>query len=580
MKIYAGFLRWAARGRSFEAEAAKLADSTAALIRETEPDFLRLADDLKALYAGAAELGRTTAAQASSMRTTLGECNLTGPMGVASVLLDKLHGGLAETGRELNSLVEVCSAIRQLLHLGRQIRPIAVFLRTAGYSFRVESARLEATRQTFGAFSEELGTLAGRIAELGDEIESRAESAHTELAHLVQAITADLNQLREIAGRTGPIVRDTCEDTQQMLDSSLSALEQSEARTVAISRHAGEAIYHMQFGDIVRQKLEHIGASLTESAASPDRADQILAVQHAQIEMVMGEIRSVRDGLSQAFAGLKIEGGHLAETVHYLQSGAAGPSSLSSPFENLKKHLLHLEEVTSRGAGLREQSQRSWRRAMEASGEVCRSMDQVREINFRMHLQSLNAIIKTEWLGEEGRTLRVLSTHMHTMFRESNALVADTAAVLAAIGRLADNGISGEDGAASLKSRLAGDLDAVDRAQQELQRTIDAAAALSRRQADRLEQAHKSLEFLAVASTRLETLSLGIAGLRKEIFPLKTRHAGAAVFDSGAAIELYTMASERDVHHRLLNQKPEFAQTVPAGAGAEASSEDDNIEFF
>jgi hypothetical protein len=217
---------------------------------------------------------------------------------------------------------------------------------------------------------------------------------------------------------------------------------------------------------------------------------------------------------------------------------------------------------------------------MEASGEVCRSMDQVREINFRMHLQSLNAIIKTEWLGEEGRTLRVLSTHMHTMFRESNALVADTAAVLAAIGRLADNGISGEDGAASLKSRLAGDLDAVDRAQQELQRTIDAAAALSRRQADRLEQAHKSLEFLAVASTRLETLSLGIAGLRKEIFPLKTRHAGAAVFDSGAAIELYTMASERDVHHRLLNENPEFAQTVPTRAGAEASSEDDNIEFF
>jgi hypothetical protein len=131
-----------------------------------------------------------------------------------------------------------------------------------------------------------------------------------------------------------------------------------------------------------------------------------------------------------------------------------------------------------------------------------------------------------------------------------------------------------------LKSRLAGDLDAVDRAQQELQRTIDAAAGLSRRQADRLEQAHKSLEFLAVATARLETLSHGITELRKEVLPHKTRHADAAVFDSGAAVELYTMASERDVHYRLLNEKPEFAQTVPAGAGAEAGSEDDNIEFF
>jgi hypothetical protein len=364
-----------------------------------------------------------------------------------------------------------------------------------------------------------------------------------------------------------------------LLDSSLSALEQSEARTGAISRHAGDAIYHMQFGDIVRQKLEHIGAALTEAAAalaepksSPDGADRILAVQHAQIEMVMGEIRSVHEGLSQAFAGLRTEGAHLAETVHHLQSGAANSSSRSGPFENLKKHLLHLEVVTSRGASLRDQSLRSWQRAMEASGEVCRCMDQVREINFRMHLQSLNAIIKTEWLGGEGRTLRVLSTHMHTMFRESSALVADTAAVLDAIGRPADTGSSAEDVATGLKSRLAGDLDEVDRAQLELQRTIDTAVGLSRRQADRLEQAHKSLGFLALANARLETLSEGIAELRKEILPLKTRHADpAAAFDSGAAVELYTMASERDVH-RLLDEK----ETIPAAAG----SEDDNVELF
>jgi hypothetical protein len=105
-----------------------------------------------------------------------------------------------------------------------------------------------------------------------------------------------------------------------------------------------------------------------------------------------------------------------------------------------------------------------------------------------------------------------------------------------------------------------------------LQRTIDTAVGLSRRQADRLEQAHKSLGFLALANARLETLSEGIAELRKEILPLKTRHADpAAAFDSGAAVELYTMASERDVH-RLLDEK----ETIPAAAG----SEDDNVELF
>jgi chromosome segregation ATPase len=607
-------LPWAARRRRsrFPAEAARLAGSTAALIRETEPDFLRLADDLKALYAGAAELGRSTAAQASSLRTILGECNLTGPAGVASVLLDKLQSGLAETGRELNSLVEVCSAIRRLLHLGRRIRPIAVFLRTAGYSFRVESARLEATRRTFGAFSEELATLAARIAELGDEIETRAEAAHAELAQLVQSISTGLNQLREVAARTGPIVRHTCEDTQQLLDSSLNALEQSEARTVRISRHAGDAIYHMQFGDIVRQKLEHIGAALTEASEvlasrdrPADRADRILALQNAQIELVRREIQSVREGLAEAFAGLRTEGAHLAQTVRDLRNGAAGDSSNGaagdssngaagdssngaagdscnraagdscrpSPFEELSKHLLQLEEATSRGAGLCGQSRRSWRRAMEASSQVCRCMDQVREINFRMHLQSLNAIIKTEWLGDEGRTLRVLSTHMHAMFRESSELVADTSAVLDAIARPVESGTSAEEDAAGLKSRLASDLDEVGRAQRQLQQTIEAAAGLSRQQQDQLEQAHQSLEFLAVASTRLDTLSAGITGLRHQISPLKSLHENSIA--EPAVSELYTMASERQVHHQLLADNPENENLDAA-----AQPDDGNIEFF
>jgi hypothetical protein len=598
MDIHAGFLalpalRWITRHRrsGFSAAAANLANSTAALIRETEPDFLRLADDLKALYAGAAELGQSTAAQASSMRTTLGACNLTGPNGVAGVLLDKLQSGLAETGRELNSLAEVCSAIRCLLHLGRQIMPIAVFLRTAGYSFRVESARVEAARQTFGTFSEELSTLAGRIGGLGEEIEGRAEAAHTELAQLVQAITADLNQLQEIARRAGPIVRDTCEETQLLLDSSLSALEQSEAQAVAIARHANDAIYHMQFGDIVRQKLEHIGTALTESAAalatgnkSAGGADRILAVQGAQIAMVIDEIRSVQKGVAQAFAGLRTEGAHLAETLGDLQSGTAGASSRTGPFEDLKKHLLYLEEVTSRGAGLRDRSRRSWLRAMEASGEVCRCMDQVREINFSMHLQSLNAIVKTEWLGEEGRTLRVLSMHMHTMFRESSALVADTTAVLATIARPDDTGSGAEVDAAALKFRLAGDLDEVYRAQEQLQRTIDAAAALSRRQADRLEQAQGSLRFLALATARLEALSQGIGELRKDMLPLRTTSPGADAYDPGALDGLYTMASERHVYQRLMDDEaPEPGEVVPVGAGLEpvgAGSPDDNIEFF
>ncbi len=553
----------------------RAAATASALITETEPDFLRLANDLKELYACATELGRSTDRQMVSLRDTVGETRLSGADGLAGVLIEGLQSAITDTETEADSLKSICAALLRLVHLGGHIGLTSIFLNTARYNFRVESARTEATRQAFGAFAEELEPLAEQIGAVGEAVSGQAKSAYLELGGLVRAIRGGSEQLRGITAHTGLEVERTCARGQALLDSSLTTLKQSSDRARQRDRLAQEAVYHVQFGDIVRQKIEHIAEALRETAetlaaigpksarsALCAQADKVLAIQLSQIALIVAEISGARQKLPCAFAALGEETEALAGSLRSL-----GRNEI---FENLAAGLHHLEELELRGRAMREQSRASWKRALETSRESSRHMEQLREINFRMHLQSLNAILKTEWLGAEGCTLGVLSSHMHTLFSESSGLVADTASVLESISRQTE---CPDDPAADLKTSLDRGLLAVSRLQGEFSRTIEAAEQMALRQAAQLKRADNSVVFLDSLLGRIEDLAGEIEGLRKKITPM----CGDArsVAQRQIVDERYTMESEREVHRR------QFMDAEPETAAASQESElGDNVDFF
>lgn len=551
------------------------------LIADTEPDFVALARDLSDLYTCATELGHSTDQQVISLQDTIGETRLIGSDGLAGLLLAGLRSAITEMEVELKALSRICSELVRLVHLGGRIGLTAVFLNTARYSFRVESARTEATRQSFGAFTEELEPLANRVGVVGETIATGARHAQLELQDLIRAIGNDSDRLREVIAATGTAVEETCRRGQGLLDSCFGALQESGKRAGERDRHAGEAVYHVQFGDIVRQKVEHVAAALAETAAAikkPDsrdsalaQADHVLAIQQAQIDLITSEIRSVQQGLGGAFTGLSDETDALAASMSELGGGAV--------FEELTKRLRELGDLESRGRAMREQSRASWTRALETSREGARQMDLLREINFRMHLQSLNAIIKTEWLGEQGLTLGVLSSDMHRVFQESTDLVAETAGVLESISNQTENssdsanGKAGTEGA-DLNASLEDGLRSVSRVREEFQRTVEAAREMAMRQSSQLAQAQRSLGFLDSLARKLENLAGEIGHLRDAITPLLGDAAGAAR-DPLSLAERYTMESEREVHRR--QQDPEDAEPVAASQSSELG---DNVDFF
>lgn len=560
--------------------------------RRTEPDFLKLGSDLKELYRCAADLGRATSGHVNAVRDALQSSRLSGPDGLAARSLDDLQGGITEAARSLESLAGVASDLARLQGQGRQMQRIAMFLKASGCSFAVESARSVSCQQAFGAFVEELRQLAEKISELGLVIHDQSANTRSELGRFNQAIAAGLEKLRQLARQSDATVRQTSGQMQHLLDSAWSALQQAEAHTREINRHANDAVFHLQFGDILRQKLEHVISALEDAArksgeggsAGRSAAAQILAIQVGQLELIEAEILSTRTQLAGAFAGLAEETQRVLGNVRTIEGeGGSRAGAGRNLFDNLKTDLLQLDALQSQGRELCGQSSATSARAVEASAQLARHLDQVREINREMHLQALNAIIKTALLGDEGQTLGVLSMHVHTVFQESTGLVNDTVGVLEQVTAHTHGSTGGKVAGSTNQGGLQAGLEQLSRVHAGFQEAIASATSLAAEQETRLTAARQRLDFLAELAGQIGSFRKQIAALNQGLPAAATEQLSAE-----ALAARYTMESEREVHRRLAGS-PAAVAAVTAGttvvssgvaSSAVPSAPDDNMEFF
>jgi hypothetical protein len=561
-----------------------LAGSLAELTRRTDPDFVQLATDLKSLHTCATELGRSIGDHAGTVRDTLQGSRLSGADGLAARSLNGLQSGMDNAAGNLAALMAVAGALGQLHSQGGQIGRIAMILKSSGCTFAVESARSVNCQQAFGSFVEELRSLAGKIATLGEVIGGQSKNTQTKLEHLTQVITGNLEQLRQLTQRSEATVRQTTGQMQQLLDSSCQALQQAEKRTRQIARHADDVVYHLQFGDIVRQRLEHIVASLEDAAEafssnggnSPDKAARILDIQLGQLEAMMGEVEETRRQLLEAFSGLGQESGGLADSIRHLEGPAKAEQTDKNPFDELKSELLRLEDLQRQGHRLCGQANETSQQAIESASQLSQHLDEVQEINREMHLQALNAIIKTALLGDEGRTLEVLSTHVHTVFQESSGLVAETIRILEQVRSHAnstgtDTAAASADDPADLQAGLA----QIARVHGQFQQITVSALALVERQNATLQEVRERLDFLAALAGRISAFSDEVRKLRNVMPAIKE---GLVSDDDLVSLNRrYTMESERAVHRRILGITGERAMSDLSKSTAAA---EENLEFF
>jgi hypothetical protein len=547
---------------------AALTASCTAIRQRTEPNFLQLASDLRTLHEGAAELSRTTREHVRSVRDVFEQNRLIGGGGLAERALADLQSGLGEAEERLRMLGRTCGAMRRLHGQGEQMQRVASLLEVSGYGFAVESARGTARQLAFSAFVTELRRLAGKVGALGEAIAEQARSAEEEAERLGRTMTANLAELSQLTERADRSVRQTAERVEGVLNASWTALQEAERDTARIATHASDAVYHLQFGDIVRQKLEHVADAFRE--ADPALADHVLSVQAGQLELVGEEIASSRQQLDKAFEGLAEETRRLAGTIGRFGGEGEKGEAGGDPLEELRAALAGIEELERRGGELSAGARATFDRAMETAGQLARYLDEVEEINRQMHLQALNAIVKTALLGEEGRTLEILSIHIQRVFGESNDLVAETVGVIEGLAACAQSGNAAarsEEDTAAVPGHV---LDQLAHVQDQFHRTMRAAAAESDRQSAALDQARVSLGFLL-------QLEEEVGALQREVTAVRPGAQGAGV-QAHVLTGRYTIASEREVDRRVRQaaEAPHLEADIPAAAAPENA----NVDLF
>jgi hypothetical protein len=244
----------------------------------------------------------------------------------------------------------------------------------------------------------------------------------------------------------------------------------------------------------------------------------------------------------------------LNRVIQALQGPSSAQENGEGPFDALKADLLRLAELQERGMSSRNQARETSRHASELVKQLSTNLEQVKLINREIHLQALNAIIKTASLGDQGVTLEVLSMQVDRLFRESNQGVTEIMDILQSIVACADAGKIDVEGEFSQESSLRGSLliglDNVERAFQNLGTTSLSASALVQKQQASLEKSQAGLVFLEGLARKISRYERELSRLRMILGRSKSRSSAGQTEDFSAR---YTMESERRIHAQVRN---------------------------
>jgi hypothetical protein len=554
-----------------------LADRT----RQTEPDFVQLAAALRELHTGAAQLNRVSSTTIHEVGQTLRHARLGGDDGLVAQSLRELTAGVEGAATQLQALQRTSTSLVHLHDESEHLARIALVLKSSCCSFAVESARSPELQQAFGAFVAELRQLASKIAEVAQTVGDHSRSVHLTQQQSIGSLQAGLGELRQLVDVSTRTVRSASTRIQTLLDSSQAAMAAAESRTSRIGSHADAAVYFMQFGDIVRQKLEHVAEALARGtsdatavgddapSARAARLLQILAVQIAQLEAIRAELRNARTQLSNAFSGLADETELLVADLQGLADQHGG-SEGDDGFQRLHRDLAELQQLHARGHALHQHARETAAQAAHGSSLLARHLGEIEQVNLELHRQALNAIVKTAWLGAQGRTLGVLAAHVHEVSQQSSLAVSQLLPHLehlrtgaAASDEASDHRNPARSGSDELPQHLA----AVHLLQERFRATSTSAAQLADAQRQSLERAQARLECLDTLAEDVSALIETLTALPSDLRPIA---GDAAVTVETPLAASYTMESEREVHRRAMGDAA--SATIAIGGVASAAA--------
>ena len=574
-------LRSSAGTDAISRETAALAARIGGEARRMEPDFLRLTSGLANLHGKLSALSRSGGELATEVAERLQAIRSNDVSRLVQGSYDALQESLASSNRRLVELDANSAALAALQNAGRRLKGVATQLGVTRLGFSIECARLPSQEDSFQDFIGQLVALEKAVAQLGVQVTQQAATARTEQTASSSRIRGALTELGRLTDNCAAVAAAAGRGLDGLLVGCGTMAEGVTRCVRAIDEHAGQLVYFLQFGDIVRQKLEHVAAALSAAAGSPAAMRRMLAVQTAQLAAVTGEIESARSKLDAAFVGLGRTTDQLVQLLGSLQSQPAAGTGATVTIGGLTEELRGMHRLRQRADELGNGSALAAAQAAEIAARMADHIESLGETNARMHLMALNAIVNTSRLGSSAAALGVLSIQVHEVARESSVIVGEVLPLLDRVRRSSQAMGEGAPTGAAAPLLAAADIDGgLDRLEQLTARVGDCTARLPELNAEQqqlLAVARADVGFLDGLSTSLDRARSELVRLRDALAAVPGAVGGEA--EEAEAFAAYTMESEREIHRAVTGGA---AASAGAGLAVAAAGGDlgDNIELF
>jgi methyl-accepting chemotaxis protein len=447
----------------------------------TEGEFLSIGESLLGFREQAGEISGMASSVAHQMS---GEATAGAMRGLRSILvrMEQIKGESEQNTETLKQVLEaLCRLQGHLDGFSKIIRMLSALCN----STRIENARLGDRDIGFGALTDDVRKLVSMIEikseELLDRSRSLSEVIQRTLAHVTGIEAKQHGQVKVVFDGTMSSLESLTEKHRM----SSSAATNISQRYDAVSKSMGEIVASMQFHDITRQRIEHVGQALESAGKQTGKTDEkgrggngrrgltgngspaasiapdVCVLQMAQLEFARRELSSA---VSSIVENLRVIAVHVDKmsTEARKMAGVAGEDDHSS--------FIHIEEgvsaATSALSGYGDSS-REMELAMSSAGATLGDMSifakDIEGIGTRIKLIALNAIVKASHIGEDGAALSVLAENTHHLSVETCLLTHEVCEDLKSIIVSADllsAGVSTDRGPRNEEiSRMKGELD-------------------------------------------------------------------------------------------------------------------------
>lgn len=512
----------------------ELSPEIRSLSTHSEELFLRLSRDLQQLQARTKDFVGQLDARLQQLRAALDGVDLSGRNGLA-----------AQTTCMAENLGRMEQDLGQLRLRGQEIARLGVTLEVCRSVFAVQCGSHPEHGVAFEGFLSELSQLSGEIVSLGEAVEAEARQAHGDVARQRAETISGLRRLKNLVQALGQAAEASGETITRTLEQTKAALDQVGASNQRMRRSVSDASYYMQFGDIVRQRIEHVDEALHWSMAQGSNvsAAALLDLQSAQMQDLSIEVIQAAASIDRCLDQLETE---LQSTRRLLDGKFLIGTGRDSSCAQLRQGFVTMAQLSRQGREMLWAAQTKYRRASASALRLGEYLERVRSLNHRMHLQSLNAIVKSEGLGPESGSLGVLAFHVHDLFLTSNDMVSATVKILEdmreAVAAVGSEQVQAEDGCGeSIYERVVDQLEKVEQG-------FRLAGAEDLQSRSQLEQMRATKESLAGVRSFAE---------QTEVLSGQLRHWRDAVprqgsLDFEALLARYTMESERRLHAEVL----------------------------